>query len=78
MGPADDLSRMADKGVWFDQNDAERDGEGEAFRAVWEDLRGRGYKGRMGLTADVRYVKWDGNVDAWRVGDELEVTFRRA
>jgi hypothetical protein len=79
MGPADDLVRVAEQGVWFDEADStERDGEGEAFRAVWEDLRARGYKGRVGLSACVRYVKWDGNVDSWRVGDELEVTFRRS
>lgn len=80
MDPADDLRRVVDKGVWFDEKGAEaieREGEGEAFRAVWGSLREKGYKGRMGLDARVKYVKWDGNVDSWRVGDELEVVFRR-
>ncbi|KAH7379302.1 hypothetical protein DE146DRAFT_311019 [Phaeosphaeria sp. MPI-PUGE-AT-0046c] len=80
MDPADDLRRVVEQGVWFDEKGAqavEREGEGEAFRAVWAGLRDMGYKGRMQLHADVKYVKWDGNVDSWRVGDELEVVFRR-
>jgi hypothetical protein len=40
-------------------------------------MREMGYKGRMGLSARVRYVRWDGNMDAKRVGDELEVVFTR-
>ncbi|KAF1912244.1 hypothetical protein BDU57DRAFT_357827 [Ampelomyces quisqualis] len=81
MDPADDLPRVAQQGVWFDgrdaDEDAEREGEGEAFRAVWDELRARGFGGRMGLRARVRHVPWDGNVDSWRVGDELEVEFQR-
>jgi hypothetical protein len=80
MDPADNLRRVEDRGVWFDENEAgaaEREGEGEAFRAVWGGLREKGWMGRMGLTACVKYVKWDGNVDSWRVGDELEVVFTR-
>jgi hypothetical protein len=80
MDPADNLSRVAEKGVWFDEKESEaaaREGEGEAFRAVWAGLKENGYKGRMGLGAKVKYVKWDGNVDSWRVGDELEVVFMR-
>lgn len=77
MGPADDLSRVANMGVWFDDKDKEREGEGEAFRAVWGALSEKGYRGRMGLKAKIRYIKWDGNVDAFRVGDELEVVFSK-
>jgi hypothetical protein len=80
MSPADDLNRMVDQGVWFDGGESEaieRAGEGEAFRAVWNSLRDKGYGGRMGLQANVRYVKWDGNVNSCRVGDELEVVFTR-
>jgi hypothetical protein len=81
MNPADNLGRMVDQGVWFDGGESEaieRAGEGEAFRAVWSSLGDKGYSGRMGLQAHVRYVKWDGNVDSWRVGDELEVVFTRS
>jgi hypothetical protein len=78
MGPADDLSRVAERGVWFDEvNPDERAGEGEAFRAVWSMLREQGYTGRMGLQVHIKYIKWDGNVDAFRVGDELEVVFTK-
>jgi hypothetical protein len=84
MEPADDLKRMVDAGVWFDKPEdgegGEREGEGEAFRAVWDGMRaripGKGRK-RLGLKAKVRLVPWDGNVDSWRVGDELEVVFAR-
>jgi hypothetical protein len=78
MGPADDLSRVAERGVWFDEaNPDDREGEGEAFRAVWSMLKEQGYTGRMGLQAHIKYIKWDGNVDAFRVGDELEVVFTK-
>lgn len=80
MDPADNLQRISKRGVWFDEKGAEaaeREGEGEAFRAVWAVLREMGYTGRMGLDAQVTYVKWDGNVDSWSVGDGLEVVFTR-
>jgi hypothetical protein len=84
MDPADDLRRMAKEGVWLDEPEAaeggERESEGESFRAVWAGLQEKGlWKGkeRMGLQADVKFVKWDGNVNSWRVGDELEVVFTR-
>ena len=83
MEPADDLQRMVERGVWFrdseDRNN-EREGEGEAFRAVWQALREKGVvsgEGRMGLSAGVRLVRWEGDLDKWRVGDELEVVFSR-
>jgi hypothetical protein len=87
MEPADNLSRMVDAGVWFDKPEdregGEREGEGEAFRAVWDGMRARipvekrKGKKKLGLKAQVRLVPWDGNVDTWRVGDELEVVFTR-
>jgi hypothetical protein len=88
MEPTDDLRRMVDAGIWFDKPEdgegGERDGEGEAFRAVWDAMRARmPYEERkkkgttMGLSAKVRLVPWDGNVDSGRVGDELEVVFTR-
>jgi hypothetical protein len=74
MDPTDDLGRLAETGVWFeDVEDDERDGEGEAFCEAWEMLG----EEREGLEARVRYVKWDGNVDGFSVGDELEVVFTR-
>lgn len=79
MEPADDLQRIVSRGVWFRAGEG-RTGEGEAFRAVWAGLQGIGaLKGddRMGLEADVRFVKWEGDLDKWRVGDELEVVFRK-
>lgn len=85
MDPADDLHRMVDKGIWFDTPEdgegSEREGEGEAFRAVWAGLMAKiSNKGKenMGLKASVKFVPWDGNVDSWRVGDELEVVLTRA
>ncbi|CAO2656710.1 Nn.00g055130.m01.CDS01 [Neocucurbitaria sp. VM-36] len=85
MDPADDLHRMNDKGIWFDTPEdgegGEREGEGEAFRAVWAGVRaklGNESKRRMGLVASVTFVPWDGNVDSWRVGDELEVVLTGA
>ncbi|KAI8940215.1 hypothetical protein NX059_003920 [Plenodomus lindquistii] len=86
MEPADDLGRMVEKGIWFDEESdgvgAVREGEGAAFRAVWMGMLERigeewEVGRRMGLEADVRLVAWDGNVDSWRVGDELEVVFTR-
>ncbi|KAF1944161.1 hypothetical protein EJ02DRAFT_341738 [Clathrospora elynae] len=87
MDPADDLRRIVDTGVWFDQPEygegGAREGEGEAFRAVWEGMRAkiphdeRGGR-RMGLDAQVMFSPWDGNVDAWRVGDELEIVFTKS
>lgn len=83
MEPADDLQRIVERGVWFrDSEDRsnEREGEGEAFRAVWHSLEEKGVlkgEGRMGLSAGVRFVKWEGDLDKWRVGDELEVVFRK-
>lgn len=86
MDPADNLHRMAEMGIWFDGPDdgegTDRETEGEAFRAMWASLKEKGmFKGkgreRMGLKAKIEYVPWDGNVDAYRVGDELEVVFSR-
>lgn len=84
MDPADDLRRMTSKGVWLDGADAaeggEREVEGEAFRAAWTILREKGLMEtlRAGVEEpEISFVKWDGNVDSGRVGDELEVVFRR-
>lgn len=87
MDSCDDLHRILERGVWF--NDAETDGEGgerehegEAFRCVWAMLLEKGLctgKGntRMGLAARIQLVKWDGEMDSYRVGDELEIVFTR-
>ncbi|KAF2025823.1 hypothetical protein EK21DRAFT_116449 [Setomelanomma holmii] len=84
MDPADDLRRIVEKGVWFDDPESaeggDRASEGGAFRAVWDSLREKGvfeHKEKMALHADVKFVQWDGNVDSWRVGDELEIVFTR-
>lgn len=88
MEPTDDLRRMADAGVWFDNpdpgQDVERPGEGEAFRAVWEGIKTRipleqraKLGKRLGLQASVNFVPWDGDIDNGRVGDELQVIFTR-
>jgi hypothetical protein len=84
MSPADNLNRVIGRGVWFDEDGASEgrasEGEGEAFRAVWAGLREYGVlrgKERMGLDADVRLVPWDGDVNSGRVGDELEIVFKR-
>jgi hypothetical protein len=88
MEPTDDLRRTVDAGVWFDNpeegQEVEREGEGEAFRAVWEGMRARTtYEERKklgkrwGLKADITFLPWDGNMDSGRVGDELEIVFSR-
>ena len=88
MEPTDDLGRMVDEGVWFDAPDEgqedERQGQGEAFRAVWEGMKARvpveqrkELGKRWGLRASVSFVPWDGEIDNGRVGDELEVVFTR-
>ncbi|KAL6711832.1 hypothetical protein ACN47E_002875 [Coniothyrium glycines] len=86
MDPADNLHRIVEKGMWFDGPDdgegGERENEGEAFRAVWAGIKSQlscdGVKSSsLGLAADIKFVPWDGNVDSWRVGDELEVVFTR-
>jgi hypothetical protein len=83
MDPADDLQRMAAKGVWYRDRDdptSEREGEGEAFRAVWKGLEERGMckeQDRMGLIADISFVGWGGNLNQHRVGDELKVILRK-
>lgn len=57
----------------------DRDGEGEAFKAVWHELARRDVQLGMGtLDAAINFVKWEGDLDKWRVGDELEVVFTRA
>ena len=85
MDSCDDLGRMVRLGVWFDDEvrdgpGGERGDEGEAFRCVWGLLEERGVdvrRGRMGLQAQSRVVKWDGEMDSYRVGDELEVVFTK-
>jgi hypothetical protein len=87
MDSCDDLHRIVEHGVWFDDaltdgEGGEREHEGEAFRSVWALLAekglwpGKGLK-RMGLQAEIRFVKWDGEMDSYRVGDELEVVFTK-
>lgn len=79
MDPSDDLNYIVNKGVWFDSESADDrpEGEGEAFKAVWDALIIGGIETRKELNADVKLVKWDGELDKWRVGDELEVVFTR-
>jgi hypothetical protein len=93
MDPSDDLVGLVERGVWFQEDEdddgqggggggggaQDRDGEGEAFRAVWHELARRDIDLNMGtLNADIKFVKWEGDLDKWRVGDELEVVFTRA
>ncbi|KAH6638216.1 hypothetical protein C7974DRAFT_356440 [Boeremia exigua] len=88
MDSCDDLSRIVERGVWFndpvtDGEGGEREYEGEAFRCVWDMLVERGLCAgnggtRMGLQSSIRLVKWDGEMDSYRVGDELEVIFTKA
>ncbi|KAI1664514.1 hypothetical protein L13192_11698 [Pyrenophora tritici-repentis] len=89
MEPADDLRRMVTAGVWFDDDDddedgGDRQGEGEAFRAMWDSVHASlsqqqlaSLGPRFGLKAKVDFVAWDGNMDSGRLGDELEVVFSR-
>ena len=86
MDPSDDLLGLVERGVWF-KDEAEddgggersRDGEGEAFKAVWHELARRDRRLDLDmLHAEARYVKWEGDLDKWRVGDEVEVLFTRA
>ncbi|KAH8733040.1 hypothetical protein GQ44DRAFT_17050 [Phaeosphaeriaceae sp. PMI808] len=84
MSPVDNLQRIVEKGVWFDEADAQAGGEryreGEAFRAMWNQLRAMGVwrdGERMGLQAAIEFVAWDGNLDSARIGDELEVVFSK-
>jgi hypothetical protein len=88
MDPSDNLASMVSKGVWFQEEEEDedgqgggvqdRDGEGEAFKAVWHELARRDVDFGMGtLNADIKFVKWEGDLDRWRVGDELEVVFTR-
>ena len=88
MDSCDDLHRIAEQGVWFndplsDGEGGEREHEGEAFRCGWNMLMEKGLCAgiggtRMGLCSSIRFVKWDGEMDSYRVGDELEVVFRKA
>ncbi|KAF2831572.1 hypothetical protein CC86DRAFT_281847 [Ophiobolus disseminans] len=77
--PADDLQRIVEKGIWFDDaEDGERASEGEAFRAAWGIMDSLGWQSfREHVQADVTFVKWDGIIDGGHVGDELEVVFSR-
>ncbi|KAF2869381.1 hypothetical protein BDV95DRAFT_577204 [Massariosphaeria phaeospora] len=87
MNPADDLHAMVETGVWGDETededgdgdaDEQRGAKGMAFRAVWMALLDMGVESPgEGLSAHVRFVKWEGDLDKWRVGDELEVVFTR-
>lgn len=88
MDSCDDLHRIMEKGVWFndslaDGEGGEREHEGEAFRCIWAMLVEKGLctgngETRMGLSSSIRLVKWDGEMDSYRVGDELEVVFTKA
>ena len=85
LDPADDLYRLVDKGIWFDEPEdghgGERESEGEAFRAIWAGMRMKApgeKRQRLGLDANVAFVPWDGNFHSRRVGDELEVILTRA
>ncbi|KAF2109481.1 hypothetical protein BDV96DRAFT_502492 [Lophiotrema nucula] len=78
MDPSDDIYSMPEKGVWFKDGDG-REGQGEAFRAVWNGLFERGLDVSNGaLDATVKLVQWHGDLEQWRVGDELDVVFTRA
>lgn len=79
MDPSDNLERMVREGVWFRGAPfiVGREGEGEAFRALWQILRQKGFDvEESGLGADVRLVRWDGDLDKDAIGNELEVVFR--
>ncbi|KAF2187010.1 hypothetical protein K469DRAFT_705558 [Zopfia rhizophila CBS 207.26] len=77
MDPSDDLFKMCEKGIWGGEEDEE--GEGEAFKAVWDGLAQRGAElSEEDLDVKVRLVKWEGDLDRGMVGDELEVVIRRA
>ena len=89
MDSCDDLHRIVEQGVWFDNpltdgEGGEREHEGEAFRSVWamlEDKTVHEEKApgpvRTNLQSEIRFVKWDGEMDSYRVGDELEVVFTK-
>ncbi|KAH7123925.1 hypothetical protein B0J11DRAFT_436450 [Dendryphion nanum] len=79
MDPSDDLSRMKETGVWFDEEGAELSSEGAAFRSIWVHLAEEGIVSpRQDLVADISYVMWEGDLDQFSVGDQLDVVFRRA
>lgn len=87
MDSCDDLHRIVERGVWFDDpvvdgEGGEREHEGEAFRSVWSIMDEKALlegkepgPRRMNLQSKIRFVKWDGEMDSYRVGDELEVVF---
>lgn len=88
MDSCDDLRRIVELGVWFsdpvtDGEGGEREHEGAAFRCVWNAFGEGGLstnrgENRMDLHASINLVKWDGEMDSYRVGDELEVVFTKA
>ncbi|KAF2750776.1 hypothetical protein M011DRAFT_183172 [Sporormia fimetaria CBS 119925] len=84
LDPPEDLPRIVEKGVWLNSFVDEWDEEtmevqpGQVWIAVWGALRQMGVKGAMReiLECRRRLVKWDCDLDK-RVGDEVEVVFRR-
>ncbi|PSN62937.1 hypothetical protein BS50DRAFT_637497 [Corynespora cassiicola Philippines] len=80
MESGEELARLLEHGVLFDREveGGVRAFEGQAFRSLWAGLQERGFcegDDRMGLEATVEFVKWEGDLDRCRVGDELEVVF---
>ncbi|KAJ4363726.1 hypothetical protein N0V95_001042 [Ascochyta clinopodiicola] len=89
MDSCDDLHRIVERGVWFDDpvvdgEGGERECEGEAFRCLWRQLEQNlmldgepSGLGRLDLQTSITFVRWDGEMDSYRVGDELEVVFTK-
>ncbi|KAF2705122.1 hypothetical protein K504DRAFT_441004 [Pleomassaria siparia CBS 279.74] len=74
--PTSEGEGEAFKAVWHElarRDEGFRNGNGTGTR----DGTGRTGNGNGWLEADVTFVKWEGDLDRWRVGDELEVVFKR-
>lgn len=78
MDPQDELQTIVERGVWFRPEEFEH-GSGETWRAVWRACEQLGCVVQYGdlLDVEVGFVRWEGDLARWRVGDELEVVFTR-
>ncbi|KAF2663078.1 hypothetical protein K491DRAFT_617013 [Lophiostoma macrostomum CBS 122681] len=73
LDPADDLNRMVRDGVFFSEEDESREGEGEVFKALWNEVEAYGVS-RKSFKADVQMATWANGIER----SALEITFRKA
>ncbi|KAF2013110.1 hypothetical protein BU24DRAFT_493655 [Aaosphaeria arxii CBS 175.79] len=79
MDPSDNLAGLVKKGLWNDAHDNHGIGTGwDVFQTIRLGLEATGIDVTKECVTEVRLIRWQGDLDSRRVGDELEISFRRA